>query len=338
MSTDLFKTFVKDMNEVLSENRKQDGRNQKVLLEDLFSLEKKFRDTLISTTEGKKVYNEFVRFIVEEKGNILSARVYFRERQDVFSSKISPNLKDGKYYMLYRFNINYNFAKWVCDRYKGPKARSLKHTYSKIIDTRKILCENNMPLAINRAKIFWSKTPNSNLEYMDVIQNAGEGLLTAIDKFVPPYKSVFRSVAIGRMTLNILTDHNATTVKFSPTEKRILYRANNARVKAGLDNQSDILKYVRESFKKTTPEKLQQIVMAASGVTSLDTQVEDSEVTVKDILVSDSDSPEKILLLKEFKAKIQEQLSDLPPLEMKVICMKFGIFYGDEKDTQKKPD
>ncbi|NIP30507.1 MAG: hypothetical protein GTN59_08105, partial [Candidatus Dadabacteria bacterium] len=103
---------------------------------------------------------------------------------------------------------------------------------------------------------------------MDFIQNANEGLMNAIDKFVPPYKTVFRSVAIGRMTLNMHTDHNATMVKFSPTEKRILYRANNAKVKAKLTDQGDILNYVKESFNSVTPEKLRDILSAATGVAS----------------------------------------------------------------------
>jgi len=324
-SQDIFKQFIRTMNDVLSDNSTEDGRNQQALLEDLFALESKFKDTLISTPDGKKVYLEFIDFIRKEKGNILSARIYFRERQDVFSSKISKCFKERKHFLLYRFSINYNFAKWVCDRYTGPKSRSLNHTFNKIIKIRKVLCENNIPLAINRAKIFWSRIPNSHLEYMDFIQNASEGLMNAIDKFVPPYKTVFRSVAIGRMTLNMLTDHNTTMVKFSPTEKRILYRANNARTKGKLSDQGEVLEYVRESFNNVTPEKLREILAAATGLSSLDKKSEETDMSIQDLLPSTYLNPEESLLSKELMSKVSNAMSNISIIEMKLIKMKFGV-------------
>jgi len=322
---DLFKTFIKSMNEILAENHKCDGRNQQELLEDLFKLENHFRDTLISTVEGKKVYKEFVKFIVEEKGNILSARIYFRERQSVFSDKISDCFKNDKHYLLYKFHINFHFAKWVCNLYRGPKKKSLMHTLNKIIQLRKILCENNIPLAINRAKIFWSKTPNSHLDYLDFIQNAGEGLINAIDKFVPPYKTVFRSVAIGRMTLNMLEDHNTTMVKFSPTERRILYRANNARVKEKLSKEGEVLEYVRESFKNVSPEKLRNILSSASNLSYIDKPLEGTEVSIADTMSDDNPGAEESLLFKELMIKVDNAIANIPVIQMKIIKMKFGV-------------
>jgi DNA-directed RNA polymerase specialized sigma subunit len=325
----IFRFFIRTMNDILEENEEVDGRNQRVLLEDLFRLEDDFRITLISEPQGKVIYSDFVNFIKNEKGNILSARIYFRERQDIFSSKISNSFKTDKAYLLYRFKINYNFAKWVCDRYKGPKAKRLGIIYKKIIDIRKVLCENNIPLAINRAKIFWSKTPSSHLEYMDFIQNANEGLMNAIDKFVPPYKTVFRSVAIGRMTLNMLTDHNATVVKMSPTEKRILYRANNARVKAKLTDIDDVLEYVQQSFKNVTKEKLESILSSATGVASLDKESDDESVSLKDTMEFDGPDPEQSLITRESTYNVHKALKSTPMLEMKIIKMKFGVELDD---------
>jgi len=326
---DTFKQFIKVMNEVLADNISSDGRNQQDLLEDLFKLEDKFRDILISTNEGKKVYKEFVNYITEEKGNILSARVYFRERQETFSNKISRCFKEVKPHLLYKFHINYNFAKWVCDNYRGPKRKSLSHNYKKIVELRKTLCENNLPLAINRAKLFWSKTPNSHLDYMDFIQDANEGLINAIDKFVPPYKTVFRSVAIGRMTLNMLTDHNATLMKFSPTEKRVLYRANNAKVKEKLTNQDEVLDYVKQSFKNVTAIDLRAILSAASGLSSIDKKIGDSEFTLQDVVPNEEDTAEEQMIRIETMNRAAIAVENLPIIEMKVIKMQFGVEKND---------
>jgi len=325
MDKDVFKEFISAMNGVLADNSKEDGRGQQKLLEDLFDLENKFKNLLISSPKGRLIYKEFVNFIVEEKGNILSARVYFRERQAVFSSKISKCFKNNNYWVLYKFSINYSFAKWVCSKYEGKNKEELLSIFDDIIKLRKVLCENNIPLAINRAKIFWSKSPNSSLDYMDFIQDANEGLMTAIDKFVPPYKAVFRSTAIGRMTLNMITDSSSTMLKLSPVEKRILYRANNARIKAKLTEPEDILNYVRESFKNVSLYRLRSIMSASSGVASLDQKTGDTELTLQDFVKSDAPSPESSFLSKELLSKVGFAINNIPIIEMKLIKMKFGV-------------
>ena len=325
LEQDIFKQFIHSMNETLSGNESKDGRDQQQLLEDLFKLEEKFRSILTASVDGDKTYKEFVEYITEEKGNILSARIYFRERQSVFSSEISCLFKDKNFKGLFPFAINYNFIRWVCDRYKGSRKKKLNNIYKKVIDLRKILCENNLPLAINRAKLFWSKTPNSHLEYMDLIQDASEGMMNAIDKFVPPYKSVFKSVAIGRMTLNMLTDHNSTVVKLSPTEKRILYRTNNAKTKEKLTDKEDILRYVSKSFKGVTSKKLDEIAAATTRVFSLDETVDDSDLTLKTTLASKSASPEQGYLSNELMQKTLNLINNLPIIEAKILKMKFGM-------------
>ena len=328
-----FKNFVSQMNNVLEENAGKDSRNQKESLEALFKLENKFKEVLISTADGREMYKHFIDFIIKEKGNILSARVYFRERQSTFSSNISNIFQTGKYQGLFAFSINFMFVKWVCDRYKGSKSKQLLALFLKITDLRKILCENNLPLAINRAKIFWAKTPHSNLEYMDIIQNASEGLITAIDKFVPPYRSVFRSVAIGRMTLNILTDHNSTLIKFSPRDRRILYRANNARIKGKFTEIDDILTYVNESFTDVTREKLESILSAASEAVrtskSDDDDSEEDALNLLDNMPSIEKNQETTLAVDDFITKAIPYMKEMPVLEMKILRMRFGLNYED---------
>lgn len=325
LEQDIFKQFILSMNQTISGNESKDGRDQQELLEDLFKLEEKFRITLTGSVDGDRIYKEFVNYITEEKGNILSARIYFRERQSVFSSEISSLFKDKKFKELLPFAINYNFMRWVCARYKGTRKKKLNNIYKKVIDLRKVLCENNLPLAINRAKLFWSKTPNSHLEYMDLIQDASEGMMNAIDKFVPPYKSVFKSVAIGRMTLNMLTDHNSTVVKLSPTEKRILYRTNNAKTKEKLTDKEDILRYVSKSFKGVTAKKLDEIAAATSKVFSLDEPIDDGDLSLKTTIAAKSASPEQGYLSNELMQKSLNLLNNLPIIEAKILKMKFGM-------------
>lgn len=330
-----FKKFVASMNRQLKQNSLADNRNQKESMEALFKLENKFRDVLISCKDGRDMYKDFIDFIVNDKGNILSARVYFRERQSTFSANISAVFQGGKWnhQELFKFSINYMFAKWVCDRYNGIKAKQLQILLQKIADLRRIICENNLPLAINRAKIFWSKTQHSNLEYMDIIQNASEGLITAIDKYCGPYRTVFRSVIIGRMTLNILTDHNATLIKFSPRDRRILYRANNARIKEKLTEIEDVLRYVNESFQDVTREKLEAILSGASEAIRTGKQDEDSDddaPALMDNMPSLAQNQEITLSIDDFIQKAKPIIAELPIMQMKVLRLKMGLGYAED--------
>lgn len=321
---DLFKKFIQEMNGIFeSEDFANyiEGRNQKNLLDDLFDLERQFKVTLQSSPEGRAVYSLFMDYILNEKRNILSTRIFFREKQETFSKKIAPAFHKVKPHLLYKFKINYQFAKWVIERYKGPRSKKLRLLYKKIIELRKALCEQNLPLAINRAKIFWSKSPSFHIEYMDLVQSSAEGLMSAIDKFVPPYRTVFRSVAISRMTLNMTEDNSATIVRLSPRERRILYRVNKAKADKKIKTETEVLDFVRESFGNVTLGNLSKIVLAASH----SYKVDEGEFMAS---LSEDINAEKLTEKQELVEKIKTFFEGLPQVERKILHLKYGLFEG----------
>ena len=327
---DLFRKFVSEMNVMLKSDEFAEelrGRDQEGLLNALFICEEKFRKALLSSERGRALYLEFMEYIVNEKKNILSTRVYFRERQTAFSGKITAAFREPKPEILHAFRINYRFAKWVIERVKTtmPLYRRLRGQFAKMIVLREAICNQSLPLAINRAKIFWSKSGSSlSVEYMDLVQASAEGLMSAIDKFVPPYKTVFRSVAIGRMTLNMTTDNSATAVKLSPRERRILYRVNNAKNKAKLTEDCDILDYVKESFKEVTSGGMSQIVIAASQVVSIDSTMESG--THLEDKIGDGKDWDAELEKRDSLNRLYQAMADRPMLERKVLLLRLGEF------------
>ncbi len=242
---------------------------QKAQVEGLVALEREFRKALIHDWRGPDVYKAFVKFIVETKRNILAARPYFRERQDVFKSKISPILRSKQDKALYRFDINYPFISFVLKTKKfGENSRVMKLA-KKVEVARRELIEMNLPLAISRARIFKQRVPQSYLDYMDLVQISNEGLIAAVDKFVLPYTPVFRSVIIGRITGNLIEDYSDTMLHFYPSDKRKIYRANKAQ-KVGVNTDwNDVAVAVNNGADpqhKTTPQEVQQLIMAAGHV------------------------------------------------------------------------
>ena len=320
---DTFRQFVKEMNDLIDSQTQPGAASQKAGLEQLFTLERKFKRILMShPPSGKAMYQKFMDFILKEEENMLSARVYFREKQETFSEKMFTAFHKKKSNMLHKFQVNYMFIRWTMNNYSGPNKRKLNVVKKQVEEVRHILCETNLPLAINRAKLFWSKVPESHLEYMDLIQASSEGLICAIDKFVPPYKAVFRSVAIGRMTLNMTTDYSATMLKLTPKAKRILYRANKAKRSKQMTSQEEITDYVNKSFKGTTSDDLYQIESAATSVASLDEKFDDgSSLSDK---ISGGQNAEDVISSRQILDKLASGIMHLDVLEQKVVKLKHG--------------
>jgi DNA-directed RNA polymerase specialized sigma subunit len=271
--------------DVEDEDLLQRQRNQ---IESLVSLETKFRKALIEHSWGLLVYKSFVHMIKKKKNNILAARPYFRERQSVFTNEISKALKKHHAKSLYKFHFNYIFVMFVMQNRKWPENGKLAKLARQIAEIRQELIEMNMPLAINRARIFWSSTPKSHLSYMDLIQISCEGLTSAIDKFVLPYSRVFRAVMIGRILGNFIEQYSETLVHFYPIDKRKLYRANKiaGRFKGSIDYDAlaaDINKHLElDKNHKTTASEIADL-MAASSCVSSDSLTSESTEEEQDV-------------------------------------------------------
>lgn len=254
-----FKGFAVALEEHIARYGKIDDwfAHQKKQMETLISLEKRWRQSVIRHRYGSWVYRKFITFIAEERKNILAARPYFRERQGVFAKKISKALKMGASGCsdLYSFSINYQFILFVMKQRNWGARSQVAKLSEQIRKLRQEIVEMNMPLAINRARVFYSRTPHSHLSYMDLIQIAAEGLMSGIDKYSPDkhgvITKVFRSTAMGRMGGNFIEEYSETLVHFFPADKRKLYRAHKlvGKYATGVDYEH-LAKAVSEAVKK----------------------------------------------------------------------------------------
>src|SRR5208283_5065533 len=119
---------------------------------------------------------KFLQKVCVQNKNILSARPYFRETAIVFSKSITPAIKESNIEVLKTFNINYQFIKFIRQSWLGPFPKRAEMLFQRVHLARTKLIENNMPLAVNRAKLFYRKTPKSHLTLMDFIGICSMGL------------------------------------------------------------------------------------------------------------------------------------------------------------------
>lgn len=245
-----FQDFAELVDKKMKKNAKADDSTQKEHVELLLKLEKDFSAAINGYSQSDDIYKQFIVKIVVKNKNLLSAKPYFRDRTLVFTNQITPAIKDVNIKKLKNFNINYNLIKFIKDSWKGPFPKKAQKIFDQIELIRSLLVENNIPLAINRAKRFYKRVPERHLTLMDMVALCVAGLVVGIDKWSGPYSTVFRSTCIGWMTANLLEAYNETPIKLSPAEKNIVYRASAIKIRNEEMSIDDLAEAVNLTAKK----------------------------------------------------------------------------------------
>lgn len=309
---------------------------QKQEVEELLDAEVKFKETILKYKQSTRVYMKFWNKVCKTNKNILSARPYFRESAITFSKKITPAIKATDLEGMKTFDINYQLIKFIRDNWEGPFPERAEQLYWRVHKAREILIENNMPLAINRAKLFYRKTPKSHLTLMDMIGICGMGLAAGIDKWCGAYSPVFRSVCIGRMVGNLIDSYSETMLHFYPSDKRVLYKAHTIRGRKGIDEIHALTAAVNQSFKddekegksipknEVTVSELSYLMSAASTVSADQTVSVNDEGSfgVYDYTPDETQDIEAAYVEKETTAHMLSLAASLPLMHRKVLRLK----------------
>lgn len=313
--------------------RNKDGTIQQEQVEELLDAEKKFKETVLKYRQATAVYEKFLQKVCIQNKNILSARPYFRETAVVFSKRITPAIKAGDIATLKTFDINYQFIRFIKQAWLGPFPKRAEQLFQRVHLARTRLIENNMPLAINRAKLFYRKTPKSHLTLMDFIGICSMGLAAGIDKWCGAYSPVFRSVCIGRMVGNMIDSYSETMLHFYPSDKRILYKAHTIRGRQGIDEIGELTDAVNKAFiadeaeGKTVPKtdldksELHALMNAASTV-SADATVNDEGYGVYQYTEDPNQNIEESYAEKETTEEMLWLAKGLPLIHRKVLKLK----------------
>jgi DNA-directed RNA polymerase specialized sigma subunit len=330
---DSFYRLAEEVTRTIANNK--DDTDQQQQVEELLDAEKKFKETVLRYRQSGEIYKKFLQKICITNKNILSARPYFRETAVNFSKKVTPAIKERNVDLLKTFDINYQFIKFIRDSWLGPFPKRAEQLFNRVHNARKILIENNMPLAINRAKLFYRKTPRSHLTLMDLIGICGMGLVAGIDKWCGPYSRVFRSVCIGRMVGNMIDLYSETTLHFYPQDRRILYKANTIRGRQGIEELNELTDAINNSFNKDKEEgksipkdivtvgNLSMLMSAASPV-SADATVNDEGYGVYSYVPDEEQDIEGSYIQRESISQMLSLAKKLPILHKKVLQL-FGI-------------
>lgn len=331
-----FQKLTEKIKNAINDNEGLIG-DQQAQVEKLVSLERKFKNDICKYSKSNDVYAAFINFIREDLGNILSAQSYFREMSKVFNKYISPAIKDKNAQELMKYDINYQLIKFIKDNWGGDLPLRAQKYYDEIVESRRILIENNLPLAINRAKIFYKKTPRSHLALLDLIDICVYGLIVGVDKYADDYSTVWRSVSIGRMVGFMIEEYSKSFIRLYPSDKKILYRANALKHRMKIENMADLVDAVNESFEKDRDEgrsapnlpitEVQiRTLMNSSGYISAEVKLNDGEEDSDGASIYDytahSDNVENMVEKKDMMEQVMSASESLEVIERKIIKLK----------------
>ncbi len=331
-----FYVLAADITHAIAANK--DGTTQAEQVEELLEAEQKFKEVILNYKQATEMYKKFLQRICIQNKNILSARPYFRETAITFSKKITPSIKENNLEILKSFNINYQLIKFIRENWLGPFPKRAEQLFQRVHKARTILIENNMPLAVNRAKLFYRKTPKSHLSLLDMIGICAQGLAAGVDKWCGPYSQVFRGVCIGRMVGNLIDAYSETMLHFYPSDKRVLYKAHSIRGRKGIDEATELANAVNNSFEqdqkdgksipkeKVDTSQLHNLMNAAS-IVSADHQHQDHNnpdfnLTLYDMTEDLTQDTEGTYIKNETTNQMLDLAKELPLLHQKVLKLK----------------
>lgn len=313
--------------------RNKDGSIQRDQVEELLDAERKFKALVLKYKSATWAYQKFLQKICIQNKNILSARPYFRETAISFSKKITPAIKANDIETLKTFNINYQLIKFIRDSWVGKWPDRAEQLFQRVHKARTILIENNMPLAVNRAKLFYRKVPKSHLTLLDFIGICSMGLAAGVDKWCGTYSPVFRAVCIGRMVGNMIDSYSETMLHFYPSDKRILYKAHSLRSRKSIDDMGVLTEAVKQGFRedalegKSVPKNKIDVselssLMNAASIVSADATVNDEGFGIYSFTMDEKQDTEDSYIKNEARKKMLSLIKDLPLLHKKVLLLK----------------
>lgn len=302
-------------------------KKQKYQVEKMMELEESFRKTINSYKQSDKIYKKFLMHIKIERGNILTARPYFRENSKKFGADISPAFKKDDVNEIKNFHINYKFMVFVIENWRGNLPKKASAIWEEHQDIRKRIIENSMPLAINLAMKFFKAVPRNHVTLMDMINASASGLSIGVDKWVGPFTTVFRSVCIGRMKSNIMEVYNQTFLHYYPSDKKIIYKANLLKSREKIKDPKILLESINEYLKENgdkrvlTADELDDL-LNGSSMSSVETEVDEDGFNIYDTFIDETSDTEKNVERIDVLRQVMAACDYLSVLERKVIKLK----------------
>lgn len=193
----------------------------------------------------------------------------------------------------------------------------------------KKLVNHNLRFVIAVAKMY----QNKGLELLDLVNEGNLGLMEAARRYDATKKLKFNSYAVWWIRQSILLAlakmHSLGKIppKHSGELKQVLQAAHKIEQEtAHVASTQDIAEVLDISERKV--RSIQSLAQAPVSIDATVFNEDNKGVTIKDELVSDSDSPDVIQEKSALKKLINKNLAVLTSVQRKAVKLHFGIEYS----------
>ena len=177
------------------------------------------------------------------------------------------------------------------------------------------------------------------MDFLDIIQEGNLGLIKAIDIY--DYKKGFKFSTyayfwiVRYIQLSFANQKRAIRIPISKVDKifKMQKIRDNFIKNYGYMPSISELAYEMD----LSEDEVNKLILCSKDIESLDeTLDDDSNTTLKDLIVDETTDIEEITLINSSYAKINEALKILKPREKDIIIRRFGLDNGGKKRTLKQ--